>query len=61
MDLSDSLDENQSQNVSIDYSLNAGVTWINIVENHSNNGSFNWTIPDVDSPKPQSLIRVRII
>ena len=55
----DCLDENQSQNISIDYSLNAGVTWINIVENYSNNGSFNWTIPDVDSPKPQSLIRVR--
>ena len=55
----DGNDNTQSQNISIDYSINGGVSWINIIENHPNNGIFEWTVPHVDSPKSQSLIRVR--
>ena len=43
----DSLDEPSAQNISIDYSVNGGISWINIIENYSNNGFYNWTIPDL--------------
>ena len=55
----DSLDEPSAQNISIDYSVNGGISWINIIENYSNNGFYNWTIPDVQSVQSQSLLRIR--
>jgi|GEM_PF-1351574 len=42
--------------VRIEYSLDSGATWIQIVSNQ-NSGVYNWTVPNVDSD--QALIRVR--
>ena len=48
----------QNQNVNIDYSINGGTTWFNIVTDYVNSGSFNWTIPEVTMSRPQTLVRV---
>ena len=56
-DSPDSFD--QSQNVNIDYSINGGTTWLNIVSNHVNSGTYNWTIPEVTEARPQTLVRVQ--
>ena len=56
-DSPDSFDQNQ--NVNIDYSINGGTTWLNIVTDYVNSGSYNWTIPDVTIARPQTLVRVQ--
>ena len=58
-DSPDSFDQNQSQNVNIDYSINGGTTWLNIVTDYVNSGSYNWTIPEVAEARPQTLVRVQ--
>ena len=58
-DSPDSFDQSQSQNVTIDYSINGGTTWLNIVTDHVNSGSYNWTIPEVTEARPQTLVRVQ--
>jgi hypothetical protein len=45
--------------ISIDYSINGGVSWIPIVSNLPNTGSYNWTVPGVISNN--SLVRVRAV
>ena len=42
--------------VNIDYSLNNGADWINIVNSLENEGSFDWTIPD--TPSEECKIRI---
>ncbi len=42
--------------VNIDYSLDNGSTWVNIVTNQSNSGSYSWTLPSLNSAS--ALIRV---
>jgi hypothetical protein len=44
-------------NVRIDYSLDNGVTWINITSSTSNDGSQNWNIPD-NTPSTQCRIKI---
>ena len=56
-DSPDSFDQNQ--NVNIDYSINGGTTWLNIVTDYVNSGSYNWTIPEVAEARPQTLVRVQ--
>ncbi len=34
-------------------------TWLNIVTDYVNSGSYNWTIPDVTIARPQTLVRVQ--
>ncbi|MFY8132182.1 MAG: hypothetical protein ACOVOL_03030, partial [Bacteroidia bacterium] len=46
-------------NVSLEYSANAGSTWIALVTNQPNTGSYNWTVPNLNSNN--YLIRVRDI
>ena len=58
-DSPDSFDQSQSQNVNIDYSINGGTTWLNIVSDYVNSGSYNWSIPEVTEARPQTLIRVQ--
>ena len=42
--------------VKIEYSTDAGGTWVSITNSTSNDGSYNWTIPN--TPSPTCLIRV---
>ncbi|MCR4312363.1 MAG: hypothetical protein NUV56_03695, partial [Candidatus Uhrbacteria bacterium] len=35
--------------INIDYSIDGGSTWVNIVTNASNNGSYSWLVPDIDA------------
>ena len=58
-DSPDSFDQSQNQNVNIDYSINGGTTWLNIVTDYVNSGSYNWTIPEVAEARPQTLVRVQ--
>ena len=58
-DSPDSFDQSQNQNVNIDYSINGGTTWLNIVTDYVNSGSYNWTIPEVSEARPQTLVRVQ--
>ncbi|MEI6822594.1 MAG: T9SS type A sorting domain-containing protein [Bacteroidota bacterium] len=37
--------------VKLDYSLDSGQTWINIIAATSNNGSYSWAVPNVYSTK----------
>ncbi|MGB1040909.1 MAG: hypothetical protein ACPGVD_08555, partial [Flavobacteriales bacterium] len=43
-------------NVRIDYSIDNGFTWIPITTNTSNDGSHNWSLPNVNSTR--SLVKV---
>jgi hypothetical protein len=43
--------------VDIDYSADNGKSWQNIAVSVSNNGSYEWTVPD--TPSNECLIRVR--
>ena len=38
-----------SSTVNIEYSLNGGTTWNTIANNQTNNGSYSWTVPNVNS------------
>ncbi len=40
----------------IDYSLDAGTTWFNLVSETENNGTYAWTVPNVSSE--QALVRI---
>jgi peptidoglycan/xylan/chitin deacetylase (PgdA/CDA1 family) len=42
--------------VKIDYSMNSGGSWINIITAADNDGSYDWTIPD--TPSDNCLIRI---
>ena len=55
----DSFTQVGSLNINLDYSINGGVTWTNIVTDYPNTGSYLWTIPEVNTPQDQSLIRVQ--
>jgi hypothetical protein len=44
-------------NAVIDYSYDGGATWVSIVSPTSNDGEYEWTIPN--TPSIQSLIRIR--
>ncbi len=46
------------EKVSIDYSLNNGTTWKNIVTNITSNGLHNWVVPTVDSRSDLCKIRI---
>ncbi len=43
-------------NVKIEYSINSGASWIEVVSSTPNDGSYNWTIPD--NPSDTCLVRV---
>jgi hypothetical protein len=43
-------------NVRLEYSLNNGSSWSNIIASTNNDGSFNWNIPAVESD--EALVRV---
>jgi hypothetical protein len=45
-----------SSTVNLEYSLDAGATWVNIASNVTNNGTYAWTLPNVNSAS--ALIRV---
>ncbi len=45
-----------SNTVNIDYSLDNGSTWVNIVTNVTNNGTYAWTLPSLNSAS--ALIKV---
>ena len=47
-----------TETVNLYYSINGGISWILIAQNIPNLGSYNWTIPLVDSPKTQSMIKI---
>ena len=55
----DSFTQVGSLNIDLDYSINGGVTWTNIVTDYPNTGTYLWTIPEVNIPQNQSLIRVQ--
>ncbi len=46
------------QDVKIQYSQNAGNDWINIVSSTANDGSYQWTVPNVNRTKTQCLVRI---
>ncbi len=43
-------------NVRIEYSLNNGSSWTNVIANTANNGTYNWTTPS--TPATNCLIRI---
>ncbi len=43
-------------NVTIEYSINSGTSWIEIITSTPNTGSYEWTIPD--SPSIYCLVRI---
>lgn len=45
-----------SSYVNLDYSINAGATWTNIVNAASNYGSYYWTLPN--TPSDSCLVRI---
>ncbi len=45
-----------STTVNLDYSLDSGATWVSIATNQTNNGTYAWTLPNVNSAR--ALIRV---
>lgn len=45
-----------SSYVNIDYSINAGSTWTNIVSGTSNGGSYYWSVPN--TPSVNCLVRI---
>ena len=45
-----------STTVNLEYSLDAGSTWVSIATNQTNNGSYSWTLPNLNSAS--ALIRV---
>ncbi len=45
-----------SNTVNIEYSLDGGITWNSVVNNQTNNGSYSWTIPNVNSAS--ALIKI---
>ncbi len=49
--------EGSFTNVSIDYSINNGGDWINIVQPTANDGSYPWHVPN--NPSTNCLVRVR--
>ena len=46
-----------ASNVKLEYSVNSGSTWNQIVSSTSNTGSYNWTIPQILSTS-QALVRI---
>lgn len=42
----------------IDYSLDNGVTWVQITNAATNNGNYQWTVPTTLTPSTQCLIRI---
>lgn len=49
--------EGDITSVTIDYSLNSGQSWTNIITSTLNSGSYDWTLPDVQTSK--ALVRVQ--
>jgi hypothetical protein len=47
-----------SSDVRLDYSIDEGLTWINIVSSTPNDGSHNWTVPN--TPTSVALVRISI-
>ncbi|MGB1031240.1 MAG: hypothetical protein ACPGWM_01435, partial [Flavobacteriales bacterium] len=45
-----------SDNIEIDYSIDGGVSWIQIDSSDPSDGAFTWTVPD--APTTQALIRI---
>jgi hypothetical protein len=45
-----------SSTVNIEYSIDSGNTWLTIANNQSNNGSYTWTIPNINSTR--ALVKV---
>lgn len=48
--------EGEIEYVNIEYSINNGATWIEIISNTINDGSYFWTVPC--SRSPDSLVRI---
>ncbi|RYE19003.1 MAG: hypothetical protein EOP51_20800, partial [Sphingobacteriales bacterium] len=44
--------------VKIDYSVDNGLTWVQITGNAANNGTYAWTVPTNLAPSTQCLIRI---
>ncbi|MBN8702246.1 MAG: T9SS type A sorting domain-containing protein [Bacteroidetes bacterium] len=45
-----------SQFVALEYSIDNGTTWLNIATSATNNGTYNWTLPN--TPSTTALVRV---
>jgi hypothetical protein len=50
--------ELDSSAISLYYTINNGATWYTIEENIPNNGYYNWTVPNIDTPS--ALIKVTV-
>ena len=48
--------EGDIDNVKIEYSVNNGTDWIEIVDSTENDGSYNWDVPN--NPSEQCLLRI---
>jgi hypothetical protein len=49
---------NDIANVKIDYSIDGGTSWVNVVGTTPNNGSYDWTLPNVTATTTTALVRV---
>jgi Leucine-rich repeat (LRR) protein len=47
--------------VKIQYTLNAGSSWTTITSSTPNDGSYQWTLPNVTSNKTQCLVKIEAI
>lgn len=47
------------ERIAIDYSLNNGTTWDNILADAPSNGLFNWVVPDIQDRSDLCKIRIR--
>ncbi|MBS1611658.1 MAG: hypothetical protein JST49_02455, partial [Bacteroidetes bacterium] len=45
-------------NVRLDYSLDSGLTWINIATSTTNNGTFSWAIPSTTPYTTKALVKI---
>ena len=46
------------QDVKIQYSIDAGGNWIDVVTSTPNDGSYQWNVPNVNRDKPQCLVKI---
>jgi len=48
-------------NVKIQYTMDAGSSWTTIISSTPNDGSYQWTLPNVTSNKTQCLVKIEAI